>query len=577
MIGCTILLVGGVALTALTGSESEQTGASPPPVVAAAPAARPLAVATDDTLQGMTPSGLQTDNENQPVEVVAAKPANGLLVDPTVAVPLESQSPENTSTARDEKTATEIARAPSSPAAGSEALSTVHPSGDPTSNDSRRALVLKFDPLDFDPSQLSLAATSATNAGPATSSIPDVQPEDADAPAVAEEATPEGVDELRPPAENPSVTVRLGPVIRDETAAHGTAMSLALHLDSFALANIPLERFLALVSDMAGVPISLDPIAFELSGISPRAAVAVNASNVTLEQLLKDVLSTHRLELAEAGGQVRIALANGDERSTKTHDVTDLLEARGGDARHIAALIERFLSPATWQAAGGPGKIDVNGGKLRVDQSKAVHHEIVVFCERLRLARGLRRRTRYPVDRLSVASPYREIEAQLAERTTFTFLPWTRLADVVSHWEQQSGVMVLVDWSSLADEGLAPSSPIACSAVDRPWSEALDGILEPIGLAWWAVDPTMIQITTQEALAGIQRTEFYSVPKVLHDQYDGREALVGALNKELQERVGADAATVESVETRTNGIRLLVRGNPDVHRYLTSRFKDAGQ
>jgi hypothetical protein len=104
----------------------------------------------------------------------------------------------------------------------------------------------------------------------------------------------------------------------------------------------------------------------------------------------------------------------------------------------------------------------------------------------------------------------------------------------------------------------------------------LDEILEPTGLAWWAVDAHTIQITTRDALAGIQRTEFYAVPTALLDQHGGREALVEALKKELQENVGDDAATIETVQTRSNGMRLLVRSNPNVHRYLTRRLKEAG-
>jgi hypothetical protein len=346
---------------------------------------------------------------------------------------------------------------------------------------------------------------------------------------------------------------------------------LALGIDAFAATEMPLERFVALVSDMSGVPITLDPTACELSGVSLRKAVTVNAANVTLGQLLSDTLVKHRLQIAEVAGQVRIALAGGDERSAKTHDVADLLESRAADARSVAAIIERFVAPASWQAGGGTGTMQIDGGKLRIEQSKAVHHEIVVFCERLRLARGLPQRTRYPASRLAIDSPYRAVDDKLSERATFTLLPWTNLADVVGHWEEQLGMTILVDWSSLADADLAPSTPIACSAIDRTWSEALHEILEPLGLTWWAVDQETIQITTPEALAGIQRTEFYVVPKAFREQRATSESLVDTIKKELHEHLGNDHVTVELLETTSNAARLVVRGSARVHRYLTSQ------
>jgi hypothetical protein len=437
--------------------------------------------------------------------------------------------------------------------------------------DTPRAPVLKFDPLDFDPSRISLGTGPASTNSQAQTSIADEQSDEEDSPLASEEPEAEALDVLQPPAENSSVTVRLGPVVAGVAGPRNTAESLALGIDAFAATEMPLERFVALVSDMSGVPITLDPTACELSGVSLRKAVTVNAANVTLGQLLSDTLVKHRLQIAEVAGQVRIALAGGDERSAKTHDVADLLESRAADARSVAAIIERFVAPASWQAGGGTGTMQIDGGKLRIEQSKAVHHEIVVFCERLRLARGLPQRTRYPASRLAIDSPYRAVDDKLSERATFTLLPWTNLADVVGHWEEQLDMTILVDWSSLADADLAPSTPIACSAIDRTWNEALHEILEPLGLTWWAVDQETIQITTPEALAGIQRTEFYVVPKAFREQRATSESLVDTIKKELHEHLGNDHVTVELLETTSNAARLVVRGSARVHRYLTSQ------
>ena len=366
-------------------------------------------------------------------------------------------------------------------------------------------------------------------------------------------------------AEIPSVTMRLGPIARGETNPVQVAQQFALRVESLAATGMSIERFVAFVSDLAAVPITIDPLALELAGVSPRTAVAVQTSGVTLEDLARNGLSKQRLELVDDNGRIRIALAKGGERSTKRYDVSDLMAPGAADASEVAHVVERFVSPTTWQSGAGSDKLAVEGKKLRVDQTKSVHHELLIFCERWRMARGLAQRNQYLSGRLSITSPYPPVDAKLGNHTTFTFLPWTRLDDVVRHWEQATGLTMLVDWTRLADEELAPSTPIACSAVDRPWNEALREIFEPLGLAWWAVDSQTIQITTQDALDTIERTEFYVVSKEMRDKFDSKETFLESLQTDLagaRARLHVDAASG----------RLIVRGTPAVHRYLAARL-----
>ena len=116
---------------------------------------------------------------------------------------------------------------------------------------------------------------------------------------------------------------------------------------------------------------------------------------------------------------------------------------------------------------GRGGTIRVDGTKLHVDQVEPVQIQILLFCERLRLARGLAPRASIRWSDCRSNRRTRSLSANSASQTTFTFLPWTRLADVVRHWQESTGVTILVDWEALAKEELAPATPIACS-VDQP-------------------------------------------------------------------------------------------------------------
>jgi hypothetical protein len=152
-------------------------------------------------------------------------------------------------------------------------------------------------------------------------------------------------------------------------------------------------------------------------------------------------------------------------------------------------------------------------------------------------------------------------------------LPWTRLADVTRNWQEMTGLLVLVDWGALSEAELGLASPVACSALDRPWQEALDGVLEPLGLAWWAVNGDTIQITTLAALEKIQRVEFYTVPAKLRSSFASSEALIDSLTKDLADPGGKQGKPAPShMEIDEPSGRLIVLATPTAHRHLSQRL-----
>ena len=105
---------------------------------------------------------------------------------------------------------------------------------------------------------------------------------------------------------------------------------------------------------------------------------------------------------------------------------------------------------------GGKGTIEVQGTNLHITQSLTVRREALIFCERLRLARGLPLKSKFPSALLTVDSPYEKLGTKLSRPTTFTFLAWTRLADVLRQWQETSSVTILVDWPALRDVEFTP-------------------------------------------------------------------------------------------------------------------------
>ena len=524
----------------------------------------------DGPTQAVQPASIQPGAkaaaaESRPVEtkpsepIVPAlpqvEPKTANLVDPPKAAVVES-APSNGASAPDKAAAPQASAPDHSP-------------------------VLKFDPLDFDPDRLGASAKAASDAKGSTSSIPDKPPVDA---TVAEAAGSETgatrplpapraeavAGNVEPPhIANSSITARRGQA--GDAPQQAFAQRLAARVKSFQVADMPLVGFVDTLSGIAGTGITLDPIALEQVGISPQATVSVNAEDAPLQAILHDGLAQRRLDIAEQGGRLRVVLPKAHEPHAIDYDVEDLVAEK--DAAPVGQLIERFVAPATWKSVGGTGTVQVNGTTLHIEQSDAIRREIVIFCERLRLARSLAVRSKYPAAMLSVESPYQRLSAKFGEHTTFTFLPWTRLADVVRNWQELSGILVLVDWGALADVELGPSSHVACSVNDRSWLESLDGVLEPLGLGWWGVNGETIQITSLAALEKIQRIEFYPVPAKLRSSLASNQALVDTLQKELAESAGKQGkpAPVHMEVDEPSG-RLIVLASPNVHRQLSRRL-----
>jgi hypothetical protein len=365
------------------------------------------------------------------------------------------------------------------------------------------------------------------------------------------------------------VTVRRGPAEVDSAPQATVTAKLSLPIRELAMRDVPLTRAIEQLSDLANLPITLDPTALALTGVAPLQTVTLEMKDGTIERALRDLLSPLRLALVERDGQISIVRAPGRGLLPASYDVSDLVAVGDQDANRIAQLLQRFVAPESWQASGGAGSIVVQGTGLQIKQSEENYIALIVFCERLRVARGLVPKSRYPAERLITDSPNGHLEKKLATHTTFTFAPWTRLADVVRDWSERSGITLLVDWQALGELDLGPSSPISCSAVSQTWQSALDEILAPLGLAWRAIDGTTIQITSAAAAEQQSRIEFIRIPAGFRQQFVSGAAMIEALRNDLAAEGAMGRA---SLELQIDGDRLIVLGNAAAQQFLSQRL-----
>ncbi len=377
------------------------------------------------------------------------------------------------------------------PASGVATAAIVPREESPTSEE----LLKEIDPLAIDFNEVEIVLRKGDEGPPARSRPAEEPPSRT----TTEPSEPSLDDRLAAAAQHAGVFVRRGPTNEATGPYAGSALAaLAYVVPSVELHDVPLDEAVRLVGSLAGVPITIDPVALRIVGVSASKSVDMVGESVTLADLLATSLKPLRLGYATEGPYVSVVRPGADEVRTIHHQVSDLA---ADDTAGLAGLLRRIGKL--------PADVEVVAGKLPVTAPLATQYNLVVLCERLRVARGLPTKTKYPRSLLSAEPSLATLAPVIDRRTTFSFVEPTPLADVFAHWRRVTGLSILVDWRALAEIGLGPRSTVECSVTNRPWRAALDGVLEGLGLTWAAIDGRTLWLTTHDAGQQPKTIEFY--------------------------------------------------------------------
>jgi len=287
---------------------------------------------------------------------------------------------------------------------------------------------------------------------------------------------------------------------------------LAKDVMSIRFSGAPLDRFLDFVSDMTRVPISLDMAGFQAAGIATDVPISVAKQKSSIAEVLAEALSAQRLTYLMRDDHLIVtprATASTAQREIPV-SVGDLLVGDMGIDR-VADLIRRMVSPQSWDRYGGRGELAIDGVKLAVTHDATRLTATIVFCEKLREARNIPRRTTISNQRIQFEPRHRLVSQPLAEPVLATFHEPTRLVDVLDYLETVAGIRLHVDWTSAAREQIAPDTLITCSLPEQPSADLLHELLTPLGLAWRLVADGSIEIFSRQDAAGRAYVEFYDL------------------------------------------------------------------
>ncbi len=279
--------------------------------------------------------------------------------------------------------------------------------------------------------------------------------------------------------------------------------------------DVPLVNFLKFVSDYSTIPITLDADILRWARISPLTPVTLEAVDSTVADVLARGLAPLALEHRVEGDQLFITRRPKEESGirTVTFKVDDLVGNDEKQLQQLGSWIKDFVEPESWSSRGGIGTITFRGNELIIEQYETIQFEILGFCEKLRVARGLTKKSPYDASQFQLATRSERVEAKFAQSITLTYIRPAPLQRILDRLAQASKLQILIDWRALGEAGWSPDAEVRFSVADQPLAKALSTLLDPMDLAYRVIDESTLQITTPTVVDSRLEVEFYRVPK----------------------------------------------------------------
>jgi hypothetical protein len=309
--------------------------------------------------------------------------------------------------------------------------------------------------------------------------------------------------------------------------------------------EITLVQLMAELSQWSTIPISLDADALGELRISPDVSVALHLTDTTIAGVLDEALAPHGLSYSVVNHQLMIGRPRQTVLRRVRYAVSDLAGETAESNAQFAALVHAVVDPAGWKEkeSSGTATSRWDEGTLVVEASESAHAQLLVFCEKLRLARG--RPLRSKIDPVRFRLEPRTVAAKtaLAEPVTVNFGRPESLARILNYLRGPTHVTMLVDQIALAEQRTSIDMEGILTADRQPLGQALTALLEPMDLTWRVVGDRAIEITTPQAAARHGEIEFYPAGELLSGDMSG-ESLVARIGRELAGSAANDPATV---------------------------------
>jgi hypothetical protein len=261
--------------------------------------------------------------------------------------------------------------------------------------------------------------------------------------------------------------------------------------------NLPLVDFLDLVSQLSGIPVSLDPAVVVRAGIDPRAKVTVVVENQPLRQVAETALRPLGLTLVELGGGLVATLPDSAQKPTL--DLTGIAIPPAATA-DFEKFIKQSVDSARWGEPPQGAKLSIANGAMVFQGSPRVAWGVKKLLDEIRAAAS------------GNVAPLPG-EDLLNKPIEFLDSRPMRLDDLAAKLENAAGCEIRIDWVSLGALGWNQDTMLSVQAQNEPLREVLKKLCEPRAWAFRLIAPDVVEITSfLETYAGAE-TRVVSIKK----------------------------------------------------------------
>ena len=225
------------------------------------------------------------------------------------------------------------------------------------------------------------------------------------------------VPDVKPPvvaAKLPVVDVKPQAVVDPKLQA-----KLNVPIAKISLPNMPLADAVQLISAMGNLSVGFDRDAMEELDVSLHDPISIEVANSTVGKTLEEIAAKRKMMPIIENGQIMLTSTAEHRESLRSvrFAISDLTGGGAQAAADLAALIQRLVVPESWQGSGGRGTVEVTPDALRITQTAHVHYQIIVFCEKLRIARSLPTKSRLDPKKFVLATRNAQAKASLGQIT----------------------------------------------------------------------------------------------------------------------------------------------------------------
>jgi hypothetical protein len=287
-------------------------------------------------------------------------------------------------------------------------------------------------------------------------------------------------------------------------------LRLATPILALELSEVPLNLAVNTVGALGNVPVALDCDALADLEVSVTDPVDVRLTDTTVGKALETVAAARGLACLVEGGLVIVTTppAYREQLRVREHDVADLVGADPAALAELAAVVQRFVAPESWQSNGGRGKLKAAGTLLVVEQPQVVQQRLRVFLERFRAARAAAREPARPAE-ANFAPRWRRARDMLERRMTVNFRQPTSLREILVCLAEAARGEIVVDWRGLTATGVSPETKASITANNLPLASLLKTLLEPLALDYRVVDADVLEVSSRKTIASRLEIEFH--------------------------------------------------------------------